>query len=334
MERRDHRRTAFGFISIGVVLFCSVLFISFQSNTLFKDLLGLTNKKNIGVAYTIPDLPGTIEEVQSECSQGECVSVCLAHLNTMISREQIFDPELLEHDVYLVYYRVKDNEIVEPRIPKVRSELIPLQNNIELHNEIWNYFQAIFPSEARPDLIQFVVYVSSTSGGMFDSTPAKEWLLHFNLIAAQDAYRLTKTLVHEYGHYLTLNASQKISWLESKVCKQEIRVYGCPTPDSYLNLFYEKFWKDIYSDWDKAYYESSNKDRALELFYTNHSDRFINEYSSTNPIEDIAESWEYFVLAPMPTGNTEPEQKIKFFYEFPELVHLRYQIIKGICSYH
>jgi hypothetical protein len=108
-------------------------------------------------------------------------------------------------------------------------------------------------------------------------------------------------------------------------------------------LFYLEFWEDIYPEWEKvdkynpgwgetdtyrAYY-----DEQFGLFYDKHKDRFLNDYAATDPIEDIAESWAAFVLQPTPQGDSIPEQKIRFFNQFPELVELRYQIIKGICTY-
>jgi len=52
----------------------------------------------------------------------------------------------------------------------------------------------------------------------------------------------------------------------------------------------------------------------------------------THPAEDIAESFTYFVFTPKPTGNSIKEQKIAFFYEYPELVKLRSDILNGACS--
>jgi hypothetical protein len=71
----------------------------------------------------------------------------------------------------------------------------------------------------------------------------------------------------------------------------------------------------------------------MKLFYEKYKSRFVREYASTNPVEDIAESWTAFILRPTPQNDTVADQKINFFYKFPELVELRYQIINGICSY-
>jgi hypothetical protein len=48
-------------------------------------------------------------------------------------------------------------------------------------------------------------------------------------------------------------------------------------------------------------------------------------------LEDIAESWAFFVLSPKPALDSIANEKILFFYEYPELVELRTKILKQIC---
>ena len=47
----------------------------------------------------------------------------------------------------------------------------------------------------------------------------------------------------------------------------------------------------------------------------------------------MAVSFEYFVLNPKPTGSGLSAQKMRFYYDFPELVALRQQMIQSMCSY-
>ena len=54
----------------------------------------------------------------------------------------------------------------------------------------------------------------------------------------------------------------------------------------------------------------------------------------TAPKEDVAETWTYFVMTPQPGGDTLADQKIRFFYNYPELVDLRAQIRSQICKYY
>ena len=49
----------------------------------------------------------------------------------------------------------------------------------------------------------------------------------------------------------------------------------------------------------------------------------MTEYAATNPSEDFAESFMVFVLKEKPIKSTITDQKILFFYDFPELVEIR-----------
>ena len=49
----------------------------------------------------------------------------------------------------------------------------------------------------------------------------------------------------------------------------------------------------------------------------------MTDYAATDPSEDIAESFTYFVLWPRQGGGSVWEQKLDFFYGYPELVELR-----------
>ena len=72
---------------------------------------------------------------------------------------------------------------------------------------------------------------------------------------------------------------------------------------------------------------------ALYDFYLTHRDQFVSDYSVTHPTEDIAESFAHFVFNPRPVGNSVRDQKLLFFYEYPELVRLRGDILNGTCTF-
>jgi len=106
-------------------------------------------------------------------------------------------------------------------------------------------------------------------------------------------------------------------------------VDGCAKTNSYINQFYQRFWTDIISEWDEIQYiESDDKHyEQMTLFYEVYEDRFVSEYASTNVDEDIAESWTAFVLLEKPRDTTFiSNQKILFFYEYPELIEMRNHI--------
>ena len=60
-------------------------------------------------------------------------------------------------------------------------------------------------------------------------------------------------------------------------------------------------------------------------FFLRFYDDFIDPYASTDPSEDICESFTYFVLRPRDPYAYQDvwSQKLDFFYNYPELVEFR-----------
>ena len=72
---------------------------------------------------------------------------------------------------------------------------------------------------------------------------------------------------------------------------------------------------------------------GVDRFATKYHDHFARPYAATNIKEDMAVSFEYFILNSKPTGSGLSAQKMRFYYDFPELVALRQQMIQSMCSY-
>ena len=85
---------------------------------------------------------------------------------------------------------------------------------------------------------------------------------------------LTFTLIHEYGHLLTLNDEQvKIdaylfhnpddddAYFEAEdACETYFPGEGCALRSSYLYQFYTQFWDDMYDEWlDIQFIEDDGK---------------------------------------------------------------------------
>ncbi len=73
-------------------------------------------------------------------------------------------------------------------------------------------------------------------------------------------------------------------------------------------------------------------DNMLYAFYQKYSDQFVDDYATTDPSEDMAETFAYFVYSPKPAGDTIRDQKILFFYDYPELIQARDQILNNTCA--
>ena len=257
------------------------------------------------------------------------------------------DPEQL----YLVTYSVSGDQISDPYFEDVSPDLDRFQQDENVHHEIWDYFVTLIPSSERKSLAEYSI-VTDGEGNILAAVaqtfydPAL-WGLEVDIRDSHDKLNLTYTLIHEYAHLLTLGPDQvkpsiavfnnpeddDIYYNEVNACPEYFPGEGCSRTDSYINTFFNQYWADIHEEWqdinliedDEPYYE------ALDDFYYAYEDRFVSDYAVTNPEEDIAESFTFFILLSRPNSDTITEQKILFFYQYPELVRLRDEIRNRVC---
>lgn len=147
----------------------------------------------------------------------------------------------------------------------------------------------------------------------------------------------THTLIHEFGHLLTLNATQVAPTddMRQDDAKGYLTSEGYANKSSYLGKFVDRFWPiDFLSRWDKIDGMRNETRRADKLytFYLENSNRFVTDYAAENPEEDIAESWAFFVLSDKPATSDIKAQKVQFFYQFKELIQMRDSIRSKITS--
>jgi len=262
----------------------------------------------------------------------------------------------------IVFYNVSQNIITLNKLPQLPFNLLHWQQDKEKHHEIWNIFTKLIPENQRNVSVFYITTdgVDGISGGVErDIDDISKWHLFYDISDAYpiefiDENEIIYTTIHEFGHIVTSGPDQidvdmelinywdsniinkkeqnELFQMKSELCHPKIMVVdGCAKTDSYINLFYQKFWIDIISDWDEIQYVEDDEEfyQQSDLFYEKFQDRFVSIYSSTNIDEDIAESWT-IVLKDKPTGETIPEQKILFFYDFSELVNIREHIRKGL----
>jgi hypothetical protein len=242
----------------------------------------------------------------------------------------------------LISYDVAGNRLTNPELGESYSRREDrLQADRAAHLEMWQEFTALIPASYRQDIAGFSVFIDGVEGTFAyvepDEADPTRWVLALDIIDARDAEEQLHTLIHEFGHILTLNDRQVpfdegAYYAEDDFEYQEIaaacRTYftgeGCSEAHSYIYLFYVRFWPEIA---DEHAFIAPDDEEALYDFYEQYADQFVSDYAATDPTEDIAESWTQFVLHPKPAGMTIADQKVRFFYEFPELVELRRQIL-------
>jgi len=253
---------------------------------------------------------------------------------------------------YLVDYVVNGDELKNPHLESIPNRLKSEQQDRASHEEIWKYFTRLIPADQRALINGFTIITDGKNNilaavNQSDRDPNK-WELNVDFADASQKTSLTFTLLHEFGHLLTLNSDQAtvdvavyhnpddktIYKREADACPQYFTGEGCSNPDSYINQFFDRFWMGFYAEWQTIDAEPNEDKRnnLLDDFYHKYRDQFLTDYAPTNPAEDIAESWTFFILAPKPDDNSIANEKILFFYEYPELVQLRAQILDRICT--
>ena len=198
--------------------------------------------------------------------------------------------------------------------------LIPDKSDKAEYRTLWDKVNALLPQGSLKPFTRFTIFTDGEADILAYVVPADDegarWELAVDPEDADDPVEFTETVYHEYAHYLTLNNHQVSYGVPKRYdCYGENDMTS--NPDSYLNAFYQRFWKD--------YLDDRLADPESDSFYLRHEDDFITSYAATDPTEDIAESFSYFVLYDKPQGTAVWEQKQSFFYDYPELVAFRDQ---------
>ena len=220
-------------------------------------------------------------------------------------------------------------------------------NKDKIAAQYWAYYKKIFPFKETNQYIKKMVLMTDgpdeKTGALASlSKNNDQWQLiiditdvNFETNNKKKLYESVYTLVHEFGHLLTLNKTQITP--TNKGLQDEGEPYltdeGQAKKRSYLNKFVSLFWKDhMLGEWDTiqrehCHTEASCVEKLYDLYSDNHTE-FVTDYAAESPEEDIVESWTAFVLRPkFKNPRTIAQKKVNFFYQFPELVRYR-SIIK------
>jgi hypothetical protein len=189
---------------------------------------------------------------------------------------------------------------------------------------IWQRFVELIPEDQRSMLIGFEVIAERGGGGYVypDESDPTKWHMGISPgLGADEDW----VLIHEFAHLLTLQAKEVPPSLDDGSCPTYHTGEGCSLKGSTMNEFVERFWPQ--SQIDEIFTAQENEDwEALERFYEEHQDDFVTDYATTNPAEDLAETFTVFVLNDRPTGDTIAEQKVEFLWSDADLVELRAKI--------
>jgi hypothetical protein len=231
-----------------------------------------------------------------------------------------------------IRYKVNGNSI---EFYEDKSEFAPELNNAAIHTAIWQTFTTLVPVQYRNNIDYFDVMISAegTAAHVEPVTNTLDsWTLaidinEFSLPGSNDEYKeFVATLVHELAHILSLNNTQIDGSVEDATeCRPSFYIEeGCALANSIIQAYYHQFWS---KELNSIYKNSYNPNDFGESLYANYPQHFITEYAASNPVEDLAEHFAYFVIQGQPNNNKDKiDQKLLFFYQFQPMVDLRNRI--------
>lgn len=279
--------------------------------------------------------------------------------------EDVFDREPTDDEDAFKFYLVRNNKLYEDKMWRYGDQfntevVVDFGKATKVQNDerkVWDYFVAIAGADfIKKRMKYYMTYRDdgvSTLGLVWRVEEEKKepaWALAVNVNNAKFDDRswvrdMNTTLLHEYAHVLTLNETQlkyKLRSAGSKIVDKKFCVgqfrsdYGCPTKNSYLKAFTDRFWtKDEITAYEKRRESTKKRMDALTKYYKANSDSFVTFYAATAPEEDIAETFVDFVITSKPVNpTTKKAQKIAFFYEYPELVKMRTDLRAKLKQYY
>jgi len=201
-------------------------------------------------------------------------------------------------------------------------------------SETWRRVRALLPPDILDDRVaefhvfsdgadEFLAYVAQLG------TDRERWLFAVDYVDAvdADAGEWVTTLTHEFAHIIGLGDSQVDPFAEQ--CGKQFEIdEGCARSTSWLQRWFDAFWAgERFVQHRKTVGDAEANPAALEAFYRDHEDAFVNEYAATNPVEDFAESFAYFVFMDrIVEPRTEREDKVNFFHDYRTLRSVRAHI--------
>lgn len=211
-------------------------------------------------------------------------------------------------------------------------------NDINKCFDIWKCIKEIVPSRYLNYISKLKLYTDGYENTLAyvtsDINRDNKWMICVDI---NDSFkndgvlkeRIKETIMHEFMHIITLNNSQMDN---SNTSKTYTIAEGKLKEDAILNDFYNRFWSK-HEDYVKK--EESIKPYSEEYniltnnFYSLNKDEFITKYASSNPVEDIAETFIYFIKSDIPLDNSIKSQKIRFLYTYTELIDIKNFILNN-----
>lgn len=232
----------------------------------------------------------------------------------------------------LLKYELKNSEAVQVFKSDNAEHQELLNDKASIDNMVKILIQVATTDDKK--MVQYIQLVTNALGRAVtlpvNSEICDKWILNMDISKFQDIAEseFKRIAVHEFGHALSLNNSQFNIGEKDNPKNYVTSMEGVAKEDAYINQFYLKNWTDeMKKDW-----KEKGRDREkTKSFYEKYSDAFLTEYAASNPVEDFAESFMFFVMEDkIRNGSLVKDDKVNFFYDYPYFTKIRNKIRERI----
>lgn len=181
------------------------------------------------------------------------------------------------------------------------------------HRTYFSRVETLFPDLYRAKLGQFSVFNAERNIDAFVETIPPQhqrwrYVVHEAELGGVGSESSDELIIHELGHVVAID-----------------RILRAGTVDTRQQHFTERFWSEADIAAAAARRESDDVDDRRYRYYLQHQDAFVSDYATTDPQEDFAESFTFFVLGREPEGR-EAGEKIAFFADDASMRAVREEI--------
>jgi len=280
-------------------------------------------------------IPASITELDKKITRGEMVEM-IWRIMAVIEDRSYADyqngqliamtatNEPVDYGDYEVFvYGGDENIQAEYLVEETESALLTSGTSTSRQEQIIEWIFSVFDDDVSDEHLGKIIFYdesSSDTSAYVLSNDVDTGKFGFYVNLAMDTYgdeEMVFTVIHEYAHVLSLNYSQDSGYVSEEYCETYYSDGLCFAEDAYLNVFYSEFW---------APYPDSHGYNA-EARYSENPGHFLNEYSATDPTEDFAESFAYYITQNSPT---EILDKYDFFDSYSEFADFKSTIQSNV----
>lgn len=166
--------------------------------------------------------------------------------------------------------------------------------------QLWAIVVAATPVEVLRYVDELLIFDADLSTGYVGEVQAQptssEASAHWRLSLAPNGASdldVALTVAHEVGHLLSLNRAE-MTGEDQSTCQGLMLDEGCLREGSSFVTYLDAMWgEDLFDTWSTANDITDDQQRAeaLDDFYQQHHEKFVDSYAASHPVEDFAQSF-------------------------------------------